>query len=112
MSLKLVAFYIVDGVQREVVSHAAGCFGQYLLPVRCQMLLVQCRARDSRKFCQRGCAVAQTSLLTVWGSQRKLLAKERAEQSCGCSLFLMHPYFKPGGTPLFSQRDLCYSSKH
>lgn len=32
-SLKLLVFYIVDGVHWEVVTHVRGCFGRYLLPL-------------------------------------------------------------------------------
>lgn len=63
----------------------------------CQLLLVRSRAQDNRKICQGGWAIAQTSLLTAWGSQRTLCVKERSEpgeMSCGCGLSLMHLYFR------------------
>lgn len=75
-------------------------------PLWCQILLVQCRAQSNRTFCWRVSVIALISLLTAWGSQRKLLVRAWAEQSCGSSLMCL--YFKSAGTPHFSQRDLLF----
>lgn len=91
------------------------CTGRWLLTQvdvsaniysRYQILLVQCRARDNKKLCQRGCAVAQRSLLAAWGSQRKLLPKERAGQSRAVpDAPLLQAW---GNTPVFTKGSLLF----